>query len=302
MLPILWNITLPAAWVKPTAAAMLLAVALLRPWFLRRRERRGGRAISWGRALWEDRAILGLLLGAAGLAWAGGYLDRDLHLPVHTYGVALATGFVAAIALAQHQARRVGQDAERIGALAFWVLLSALVGSRVYYVLVSWTDYFGEGTWLLNTRLGRIPRVLAFWEGGLVFYGGFIAATAASFIYLRHYRMRFLPYADTIIPSVALGHFFGRLGCFAAGCCWGSVSDLHLPWLVRFPPESLAYQSLTGRIQPARFLEPHRLTTLPLHPVQLYEALGELAIFVVLVLARRSKRFDGQILALWLGL
>jgi phosphatidylglycerol---prolipoprotein diacylglyceryl transferase len=182
------------------------------------------------------------------------------------------------------------------------VLVSALVGSRVYFVAVNWAAYFGPDTWLLQTRLGRIPRILAVWEGGLVFYGGFMAAAATTWFYLRRHGLRFLPYADTAIPSVALGHFFGRLGCFSAGCCWGSTADSHLPWLVRFPPESLAYQSLAGRIQPALFLEPNRLTTLPLHPVQLYEALGELAIFAVLVLFRRHKRFDGQILAMWLGL
>ncbi len=303
MLPILWNIVIPAGWAKPGALLLAVAIALVRGWVYRRRARGDGDAASWREALWDDRWILAALLGAVGLAWKGGYLDQEIRLPLHTYGVALAVGFVVAIALAQREARRIGQDPERIGDLAFWVLLSALVGSRVYFILVNWRDYFGEGTWLVATRLGRIPRVFAIWEGGLVFYGGFIAAAATAFVYLRRHGMRFLPYADTAIPSVAIGHFFGRLGCFAAGCCWGEVSQAHLPWLARFPSGSLAYQTFASRPNVARFLEPSRLTTLPLHPTQLYEALGELAIFAVLVgVVRRRKRFQGQILATWLVL
>jgi phosphatidylglycerol:prolipoprotein diacylglycerol transferase len=303
MLPVLWNIVIPAGWAKPGAVLLAVVIALARGWAHRRRARGDGDAVSWREALWDDRWVVLALVGAAGFAWRGGYLDREIRLPLHTYGVALAMGFIVAIALAQREARRVGQDPERLGDLAFWVLLSALAGSRVYFILVNWRDYFGDATWLVATRVGRIPRVLAIWEGGLVFYGGFIAAAVSAFVYLRRHGMRFLPYADTAIPSVAIGHFFGRLGCFAAGCCWGEVSQAHLPWLMRFPRGSLAYQTFAGRPNVARFLEPSRLTTLPLHPTQIYEALGELVIFTVLVaVVRPRKRFEGQILATWLAL
>ena len=118
---------------------------------------------------------------------------------------------------------------------------------------------------------------------------------------MRRWRMPFLAYADTLIPSLAFGHFLGRLGCFAAGCCWGGVAHGHLPWAVRFPPESLAFQTFAGRDDPATFLAPDRLSTLPLHPVQLYESFGELGLFLVLVLVvRPRKAFHGQVLATWL--
>jgi phosphatidylglycerol:prolipoprotein diacylglycerol transferase len=93
----------------------------------------------------------------------------------------------------------------------------------------------------------------------------------------------------------------GRLGCFAAGCCWGGVAHGHLPWAAKFPPASLAYQTLATRENPAAYIAADRLTTLPLHPVQLYESFGELAIFLLLVLVvRPRKRFHGQVLAAWL--
>jgi phosphatidylglycerol:prolipoprotein diacylglycerol transferase len=185
--------------------------------------------------------------------------------------------------------------------LAFWILVAALVGSRVYYILLHLDDYFGPGRFLADTAIGRIPRILVIWEGGLVFYGGFIGAVLAALLYMRSARMPFLAHADTMIPQVALGHFLGRLGCFAAGCCWGHVMETPHAWGASFPPESLAYQTFAARADAAKYLAADRLHTLPLHPTQLYEAFGELTIFVVLLLVvRPRKRFDGQVLATYL--
>jgi phosphatidylglycerol:prolipoprotein diacylglycerol transferase len=300
MLPVLFTITVPATLAGPLLLALLAAVGLGRAWAYRRRSAKAGQAVGWGAALWDDKFTLALLALAAGAVWRGGLLDEDISLPLHTYGLMIATGFVTSIALAQRQARRQGQDAERLGDLAFWILVAALVGSRLYFIAVNWSDYFGADAWMTFHGV-RFPRVLALWEGGLVFYGGFIAAALTAWWYMRRHGMRFLPYADTLIPSLALGHFFGRLGCFAAGCCWGAVSHAHLPWLTRFPPVSLAYQAFAARSNAAELISPDRLTTLPVHPTQLYESFGELALFALLVfVVRPRKRFDGQLLAVWL--
>ncbi|HEU4384913.1 MAG TPA: prolipoprotein diacylglyceryl transferase [Anaeromyxobacteraceae bacterium] len=300
MLPVLYQIPVPASLAKPLVVALAVAIVGVRAFVFRRRARAAGEPVSFAQALWGDKVTVAVLaLAAAGL-WRAGYLDQDLRIPLHTYGLLLAMGFVIAIWVAQREARRQGQDAEAIGDLSFWILVAALVGSRVYYILVNWNDYFGQNA-LVVTRLGRIPRLLAVWEGGLVFYGGFIASVLTAWWYMRRRNMPFLAYADTMIPSVALGHFFGRLGCFSAGCCWGQVSHAHVPWLAEFPPESLAYQSFAARADPSKYLAPDRLHTLPLHPTQLYEASGELLLFFVLVaLIRPRKRFHGQVLATWL--
>jgi phosphatidylglycerol:prolipoprotein diacylglycerol transferase len=154
---------------------------------------------------------------------------------------------------------------------------------------------------MADTALGRIPRVLALWEGGLVFYGGFIGAALAGAVYMRRHRMRFFEYADTLIPSLAIGHFLGRLGCFAAGCCWGRIAHGSFPWLVSFPKGSLAYEAFAAAPDAHAHLLADGSGTLPLHPTQLYEAFGELGLFVLLAFViRPRKRFDGQILASWL--
>jgi phosphatidylglycerol:prolipoprotein diacylglycerol transferase len=301
MLPVLFTLSVPAAWSKPLLAVAVLVIALARAWSFRRRVAEGkGGVPTWGAALWDDRITLGVLAAGAVVLWRAGLLDADLSLPLHSYGLMIALGFVAAIWLAQREARRQGQDADRVGDLAFWVLVSALVGSRLYFIAVNWHDYFGDGAWV-TFRGARLPRVLAVWEGGLVFYGGFMGAALTAWWYMRRHGMRFLPYADTLIPSVAIGHFFGRLGCFAAGCCWGAVSHSHLPWLAKFPPASLAYQTFAGRADSSELIAADRLTTMPVHPTQLYESFGELALFALLVIVvRPRKRFHGQVFATWL--
>ena len=300
MLPVLFQIVVPGAWTAPVALAAALLLVAGRAWFYRRASARDGKPPSWGEALWADKGVVLALAIGLGLGWRSGLLAEEVRLPLHSYGLMLALAFVVAIWLAQREAIRVGQDPQAVADLSFWILVSALVGSRLYFILVNWNDYFGSNAWL-TTRAGRIPRLFALWEGGLVFYGGFIAAALTAWWYLRKKQIPFLPYADTLLPSVAFGQFLGRIGCFGAGCCWGRAADPHLPWAARFPPESLAFQSLAQRPDPGRWLAPDHLHTVALHPVQLYESAGELLIFAFLVFVLRPrKRFHGQVMAAWL--
>jgi phosphatidylglycerol:prolipoprotein diacylglycerol transferase len=303
MLPVLFHVVVPAGFGKLAAIAVALAIVVFRTvaWVHReRREAEKGERRGVLAALRADAWTSAILAALVAVLWRSGLLDGEIRLPLHTYGLLIASAFLVGIWLAQREARRRGQDPERLADLAFWILVAALVGSRVYFIFVNWDDYFGARA-LVSTPLGRIPRLLAIWEGGLVFYGGFIGAALTAWWYMRRARMGFFAHADTLIPSVAFGHFLGRLGCYAAGCCWGEVAHGHLPWAARFPPESLAYQTFAGRAHGGDFLAPDRLTTLPLHPVQLYESFGELAIFFLLVVwVRPRKAFHGQVLATWL--
>ncbi len=302
MLPVLFTLTIPAGFGLPDAIAVVVLVAAARAVALVRSAGDEGGISLWA-ALRADARLLVLLAAAVAVAQWKGLLGGELRLPLHTYGLLLALAFLSGVVLAQREARRRGQDAERIGELAFWILVAALAGSMVLYVLLNLQEFFGASGLLYGeTPFGRLPKLLILWRIGLVFYGGFIGALLVSVWYLRRHRMAFLEYADTLIPSVAFGHFLGRLGCFSAGCCWGSLADPHLPWSARFPPRSNVYEAFAS--SPAygqQFFSPDRLTTAPLHPVQLYEAFGELTIFLVLVLlVRPRKQFHGQVLATWL--
>ena len=105
--------------------------------------------------------------------------------------------------------------------LAFWVLIAAIVGSRVYFILVNWGGPEGYGD--------HPENILKFWTGGLVFYGGLIGSVGASIWYARTHKINFLRLADVGMPTISIGQFFGRLGCLSAGCCWGAGEPPRLP-------------------------------------------------------------------------
>jgi phosphatidylglycerol:prolipoprotein diacylglycerol transferase len=200
-------------------------------------------------------------------------------LGVHSYGLAIAVGFAVGVVLAAREAGRRGLEAGAMLDLLFWVLVSGIAGSRMAFVLLRAGDYWA----LCRTSLAGCAAPLRLWEGGLVFYGGALAATGVAALFAWRRRWSFPLVADVLAPSLALGHAFGRLGCFFAGCCFGK------PWAhgLSFPAGSVAHDDLV-RAQGLSLA-----TTPPLHPVQLYESLGELAIFFLLLLWRRRQRFAG---------
>lgn len=223
------------------------------------------------------------------------------ELALHSYGVAIAGAFIIAILVGSREARRIGEDPDAIQDLCFWLLVSSVAGARLLYVLTNLPTFAqaciaGRATHSFSLALWGCTRALHIWEGGLVFYGGLAAAVGFAWWYTKKRQMSFRRTADVLAPSIALGHFFGRLGCFAAGCCWGRAASPSLPWAVRFPEGSLVFQSMMD----AGHLKPDALLTPPLHPVQLYEALGELALYFALALFARRKRYDGQVLIVYL--
>ncbi len=184
---------------------------------------------------------------------------------LHTYGLMVAAGFLAALTYARFEAVRVGEDPDRVLDLCFYLLIAAIVGARLFFVFSNFRSY-----------LENPVEIFRVWRGGLVFYGGFILAVIVGIVYVRRNRMPIWKTADILAPGIALGHFFGRMGCFFAGCCYGKACTL--PWAVIFTHrESLA-----------------PLMT-PLHPTQLYSAFANLMIFSILWIWRTRKRFDGQI-------
>jgi phosphatidylglycerol---prolipoprotein diacylglyceryl transferase len=221
------------------------------------------------------------------------------ELALHSYGVAIAVGFFVAIFLGIRAARRQGEDHEAVQDLCFWLLVSSMLGARLLFVLTNVPQYATAcsdaiASHSLARALWGCSRALHVWEGGLVFYGGFLAAVGFAAWYTRRRKLSFARIADLLAPSVAIGHFFGRLGCYAAGCCWGTPASAGVG--VRFPPDSLVFQQLVsdGKLSAAAMLTP------PLHPVQLYEALGNLVLFFALQLLAKKKRYDGQVLVAYL--
>jgi phosphatidylglycerol---prolipoprotein diacylglyceryl transferase len=226
------------------------------------------------------------------------------ELPLPSYGFAIALGFLASTLLGARAGQRQGLGAERILDMAFWMLIGGLIGSRVIYVITTLDQFESQ------CRLGLIPgderaalrlaydcaRPLFFWEGGLVYYGGALGALVGCLIYTRRKGMSFLQTADALAPGLALGHFFGRLGCHLAGCCYGMPTRSAMG--IRFPTQSAAYLEMFegGTVKVSADFTP------PLIPTQLLESGAELAIFFLLIWFTARRRAPGQVLACYLGL
>ena len=225
------------------------------------------------------------------------------EIALHSYGVLIAVGLATGLALAYRQARRQGMDAGRVLDAAFWMIVAGLCGSRIVYGLVNAGEFArvcfhgGGAPRSAGAVLSDCTRILAIWQGGLVFYGGIAGAALVGYRFTRREEWSFPMFGDLFAPALALGHAFGRLGCFAAGCCFGKVGGG--AWAAAFPRGSVAFDELAGM-----GAIPSGWNTTPgLHPTQLYEAAGEFVIFIALLVLRpRLRRQPGMLLVTYLAL
>jgi phosphatidylglycerol:prolipoprotein diacylglycerol transferase len=231
-----------------------------------------------------------------------------VNAPVHTYGVLIVTGFLMAMYVAYREAKHQGQYTEFVVSFAIWALAGGILGARLVFIIVGWRHYFIEHP-IDHVAGFPIPSVLVLWKGGLVFYGAAIGGVAAYFWHAWRNGItgsERLRLADIIIVGVPLAHMFGRLGCVAAGCCWGDAAA-HLdaagdvvstfPLGMRFPESALAFQGLRKIVDPeTRAWMMEQGTTLPLIPIQLMESFGEGCIYLTLLVVRSRKWFHGQAL------
>lgn len=192
---------------------------------------------------------------------------------VPTYGVLLYSGIILAIYLASRRAVLVGLSGTHVMDLAAWVVLWGLVGAKI---LLAITD---------PSYLTSLSGLWGLLRAGGVFYGGLVAALAAAIVLLRRYKLPFLQVTDVLAPSVALGHFFGRLGCFSAGCCYGRSCSTSLGVVFTNPLANEISGTPLG---------------VPLHPTQLYEAAFNLANYAFLAWLFRRRLPPGSVLGAYL--
>jgi phosphatidylglycerol:prolipoprotein diacylglycerol transferase len=200
-------------------------------------------------------------------------LFRIGSFPINTYGVFLALAFLCAILITVKLAARDGLPRDKIYDLSLWMLLASLIGSKILMFFTE-PEYRDHPLQLIS---------LDFLRSGGVFYGGLIGAIVTGYFLMRRYKLPWWKTADACAPGIAIGNFFGRQGCFAAGCCWGKPTTL--PWGVKFTELG------------------HEITGVPtdayLHPTQLYESFAMLIVFFFLLWLHKHKRFNGQVILLY---
>ena len=181
-----------------------------------------------------------------------------LHL--YSYGLCIAIGVLISFFLMKRRAEREGFPApDAVSDMIFAVLGWGFLGARLFYVAQNLSYYLAEPL-----------KIFAVWEGGLIFYGGVVAAFLGFVGMVRHKKWPFWKTLDFLVPYGALTHAFGRIGCFLNGCCYGKFCDM--PWAVHFPEVPYA-----------------------VHPTQLYEAAYDLLLFFFLLKRRKHARFEGEI-------
>jgi phosphatidylglycerol:prolipoprotein diacylglycerol transferase len=200
-------------------------------------------------------------------------------VPVYAYGLMLTVSVMLGWLLAVRLAERAGIDGRLADRCAMWTLLGAVAGARLLYVVTN-PDQFA-----------RVVDIVAWWQGGLVAYGGFLGGLAAAVVFCGTHGIRLLAWADCVAPSLCVGLVLTRAGCFLGGCDFGA--PWNGPWAVQFPAGSpaLEHQQSLG------LLPPGAAASLPVHPTQLYESIAGALLLWLVVAVRGRQRRPGEALA-----
>jgi phosphatidylglycerol---prolipoprotein diacylglyceryl transferase len=208
-------------------------------------------------------------------------LPRLFHLgnfSLPTYGLLVSIGVLVGLWISVRNSEKQGINPEQAWNLGILVVLCGIVGAKVLYIVNDWSTY--------AEHPGEIFSFSTLQAGG-VFSGGLIGAAIAAVWYIRKHHMPALATWDGFAPGLALGHAIGRVGCFAAGCCYGKPTS-HF-WGVTFKnPLAQAWVGTPLGV--------------PLEPTQLFESAVELANFFILMWLFKHKKFDGQVLGAYLFL
>ncbi len=209
-------------------------------------------------------------------------------LPIFGYGFMLFVAVGVGTWVASLRANKEGLSSDRIWDLAFVLFLSGISGARMFY-LVQYRDRVFQDVHTIPQFLFTVFNLSS---GGIVLYGGLIAAAVGFFSFCAVNRIRPLALLDIITPSIFIGIGFGRIGCFLNGCCYGD--ECSLPWAVRFPRGSATFSALVEK----KLLDPEALWTPPLHPTQLYSALDGFILAAITAWYFSRRRRNGEVFAI----
>ncbi|MBI3920289.1 MAG: prolipoprotein diacylglyceryl transferase [Armatimonadetes bacterium] len=191
-------------------------------------------------------------------------LFRIHGIPIHTYGLLIVGGFAVAMWWSVGECKRRGLPPETGLDYATWALISGILGARLLYVLLNWSEYSED-----PVSIFRLP------QGGLSFHGSVAGGILAIFVFCRRRQLNFWRMADMLTPCVILGYPIARMGCLFNGCCYGSPTSL--PWGMRFP----------------NVMSPGQMTP-PSHPAQVYSSILTLFLFLLLLRMESLFHYDGQ--------
>jgi phosphatidylglycerol:prolipoprotein diacylglycerol transferase len=210
---------------------------------------------------------------------------RDFQLPA--YGVMAVIGYLVGMYFANKEANRNNIKPIIIQSLSMWIIVGMLIGARIWYVWENWPQFAYHPL-----------SIFKLWEGGMVFYGGFIGGFAGGILFIRISKLPLPKVMDIMAPGIAIAVGIGRIGCFLNGCCYGRVTDscIGITFPSRWTPPVYWDHLQRGLILNGAS------HSLPVIPTQLISALNLLIIFGILWKIRRKEVFNGFLFTLFIGL
>ncbi|MCI5954165.1 MAG: prolipoprotein diacylglyceryl transferase [Lachnospiraceae bacterium] len=202
------------------------------------------------------------------------------------YGLIIGIAVMAGLLTAVQIAKKTGQNADDYWDFAIWAIIFSIIGARIYYVAFSWDDYKDNLIEIFKLR-----------NGGLAIYGGVIAAFITLFGWCRIKKKNPLLFGDTAMPGLILGQAIGRWGNFmnreVFGDYYNGLFSMQIP-IDAVRDKSDITDNIASHI-------PEGANYINVHPTFLYESVWNLLIFMVLLIFRKHKKFDGELCLLYLG-
>lgn len=224
-------------------------------------------------------------------------------LEIKFYGIIIACAFMLAYYIATKEAKRTGQNPDDYLDLLLVLIIPAILGARLYYVLFSSDEFFREGQ-----SIGEmIKNVFNLRSGGLAIYGGVIAGAIAVIIFAKVKKLSVMQILDTMVMSLLVGQILGRWGNFFNREAFGGYSDglfaMAIPVSYYEENGSLLYLMNKGVIttdmienvkvfQGAEFIQ--------VHPTFLYESMWNLLLLLIIFFYRKNKKFEGELTLMYL--
>lgn len=203
------------------------------------------------------------------------------------YGIVIAIGMMAGLAIACWMAKKTGQSTDTYFDLAMAAIICSIVGARIYYVVFRWDYYKDDLLSILNLR-----------QGGLAIYGGVIAAIITTFIFAKVKKLSPGLLFDTAGLGLILGQVIGRWGNFFNREAFGGYTDNI--FAMQLPLSAVRISEVTTE-QMEHVVELDGISYIQAHPTFLYESMWNLVLLIILILFTRHKRFDGEVFLLYLA-